>query len=262
MHASEDTPLPRTDITSTQLPPAKNQLDEYTWEELASISKAIGACESVDEAHAIAIEYGIVDSSCSRANQSGKDVTLEDGTVGTVLVMGIWLDETESGERTGITFCFDQCLSSRKMNSSNDNTGGWEHCSMRQWMNDELLDQLPTELASHIVPVRKKTPNVNETENFTSFCETIDLLWLPSFDELANPTSPYALLATSAIDANGPNEQLEKRDAKSGIPCAWWCRTPAMTHIDGFCSITPDGHVMRIGQADIARGVAPCFCLG
>jgi len=251
--------------SSSALPSVQDSLEAYSWDDLSAISNAISSCASLDEAFDLAREFRIIDETGSPKDHDGKTIVLADGTTATVVVAGIWSDQLETDEKAGITFCFEQCISVRPMNSSNDNTGGWEQSAMRRWMNSELLLETPSDLACHIAPVRKATPDVNETENLSSSTTTIDRLWLPSFDELTYQPAQYQLYAGAGIAATGPNDALVKKsggsDGTNGTPCSWWCRTPAMTHVDGFYHISPDGHIVRVGPADIARGVAPFFCL-
>lgn len=56
---------------------------------------------------------------------------------------------------------------------------GWVDSDIREWLNDEVIDELPNEITKHICTVRKITHN-SDGERF----ETTDKLFLPSESEI------------------------------------------------------------------------------
>lgn len=50
----------------------------------------------------------------------------------------------------GILFIFDDCVTRRCMNSDNTTVGGYEKSELCKWINEELLEQFPTNLKSRI----------------------------------------------------------------------------------------------------------------
>ena len=50
----------------------------------------------------------------------------------------------------GILFIFDDCVTRHCMNSDGTAKGGYENSELCKWINEELLEQFPTNLKSRI----------------------------------------------------------------------------------------------------------------
>jgi len=73
-------------------------------------------------------------------------------------------DKADDSGKANITFgSKDLMATSRAMNATNTNIGGWNASGLRTWMNGTLLSQLPTELKTAIKPVKKYTSSGNSS---------------------------------------------------------------------------------------------------
>ena len=168
----------------------KPSLNDYTWEELALISRKIQETSSNKKALEIAETYHLVNSKQSLENENTKTVRLSDGTKTQVQIVGFKADTlTDDGLPAGITFMFRTPIAMRTVND-HAATGGWEQSSLREWLADEGMATLPDDLRNQIRSVRKLTNNTGGTKDASSITATDDKLWLPSMSELCGYQAP------------------------------------------------------------------------
>lgn len=224
----------------------KPALGDYSWAELKDIAKQIKAAKSDAAGLEIAKRYRLTTHSGTLTAENTKALHLTDGTEVEVQIVGFRQDilAADPDKTAGITFLFRTPIGPRPMNQ-NVAQGGWEQSSLRLWMNDELIKQLPRELASRIVMVKKTTNNTGATTSADSLTVTQDRLWIPSMSELcgaqgpetfdsdyrylsalySNEGSQYLLfneLQTSGLKANSSLVRSLK-----GKDVYWWERTPS-----------------------------------
>ena len=226
----------------------RQNLNDYSWGELAAISAKVGACENETDAVRIAASYGLC-SDEGRINAGNvKKLTLANGQPIRIQLAGVWHDERTDGGKAGLTFAFADAAGERAMNHAfesedgahADSVGGWQASDMRTWLNGDFLNDLPADLRSRIVSVQKRTANrvgaqdeldeagrlAGAADDWVS--ETSDKLWLFSVAELCGSVparaelgidstmtpvyraegSQYRLFADAGVAAFEPNKEL------------------------------------------------------
>lgn len=153
------------------------------------------------------------------------------------------------------------CLETgRGMNSSNTNSGGWNSCAMRTYLNDVFFKLLPDELQNVISQRSFKTSVGNQSSSLQS---AEDKIWLPREYEVFGAVS----YAASTEHSTGKAEQFAiyatasnrvKTYGKSGSTAYWWLSSPYVSDSAYFCAVCASGSANG-SYAGSAFGVCPCF---
>lgn len=224
-------------VTASFLP-VKAALNDMSWADINTICQAGKASEY----------WSIGDT---------KNITLSTGEEITVRIEDFNHDTLATGGKAPVTFGMVDCLNTtRAMNSSNANSGGWGSSAMRTFMTT-LLGQLPGDLQSVIKSVTKTTSAGNNSSALTT---TSDKLWLFSHTEVnfeANANyspggegSAYPLFVSNSSRVKKVN----------GSTYSWWLRSPYATYATGFCYVSYSGYAIN-NYASYTSGVAVGFCL-
>lgn len=266
----------------------KPSLDDYTWEELALISRKIQETFSNKKALEIAETYHLVNSKYSLEDESTKTIRLSDGTQAQVQIVGFKADTlTDNGSPAGITFMFRTPIAMRPVNDSAA-SGGWEQSSLRAWLADKGIAMLPDDLRHQIRSVRKLTNNTGGTKDAGSITTTDDKLWLPSMSELCGYQAPetfaegYEYLS-ALYSGEGDQYQLYHEQGISGLTTndamirtvdgkkiCYWERTPSADCSEEadstyFNRVGKDGDVFSWAtpgnKPDQMTYVLPGFCI-
>lgn len=207
-------------------PQVKSCLNDYSWEEIAQISKLISKKGDQNGAIEIAKKYHLCTADGKLDGTQTKDVTLSDGTQTKVMIMGFNHDDKSDGSgKAGITFIFADDIAKKNMFEKADldnlfqkiqddgsTSISWENASLRSWLSDSFSNELPSDLREQIVSVDKADavmpwvsytidsyygggigaelnddPDLMTTSTTTT---TSDKLWVPSYVELA-PISDF-----------------------------------------------------------------------
>lgn len=202
-------------------PQVKSCLNDYSWEEIAQISKLISKKGDQNGAIGIAKKYHLCTADGKLDGTQTKDVTLSDGTQTKVMIMGFNHDDKSDGSgKAGITFIFADDIAKKNMFERADLDNlfqkiqddgsasiSWENTSLRSWLSDSFSNELPSDLSEQIVSVDKADavmpwvsytidsyygggigaelnddPDLMTTSTTTT---TSDKLWVPSYVELA-----------------------------------------------------------------------------
>ena len=265
----------------------KSNMSSYSWSELSKIATEISKADSDAAGREIAMEYNLLNSS-GKLDTSTKSITLSDGTTAHVMLAGIRHDDLGSGGKAGLTFVFTDAPAAYAMNENASNDGGWEKSEMREWLNGDFLDMLPSDLKGAIKAASKKT-NSSAYTTPGAVSSTSDKLWLLSYVEIAGSIAPADLMKGSGIPAatynaegkqyqvfseakvsgNGDNDKLMRTFTGSdgngivmpGESCSWWMRSLSMTWTSGFAAVDADGNPLNAWITDHELGVVPGFCL-
>lgn len=262
---------------------------DYSWEELSEISSSIASAATDEEGRAVAEGYNVHVGDMRR-------IKLRDDTVVDVTVVGLRADERSDGSgKAGITLMCSP-ISTRPMNDSATNEGGWASSGLRSWLAADGLALLPEELSSQIVSVRKSTNNTGVTSDASSVTQTDDALWLFSASEvcgaltwfaneygdapnawtgyvdytvydalLSSEGSQYELFSAAGVTGESdPSGVLEQSLRGTGV--AWWYRTSypySFTGTDAsfFYQVMASGFPSSVGDASSVAGVVVGFCL-
>lgn len=151
---------------------------------------------------------------------------------------------------------------------------------MREWLNREGLNRLPSDLHEALVQVEKLSNNTGETKDPSSVTKTADNLWLFSCVELIGPISPndwgddktswmtsilnlegeqYTLFANFEISPSTGATVFSRE--YNGHPIGWWQRSAGAYSDNQFRLTNAKGAVRDKAAADENRGVLPGFCI-
>ena len=166
--------------------------------------------------------------------------------------------------RGTVDFISKDCLqTTRSMNSSNTNAGGWVSCALRTTLNTTIYETLPQVVKDAIVEKTHKTSAGNKS---TSLVEHTDKLWLPTEYEMfgaitysantenANVNKHYAVFDTNA--------DRIKHQGTNGSAVNWWESSPHASNSTYFCVVNSDGSAGYDTAATSSRGVLLCFRIG
>lgn len=224
-------------------PQVKSCLNDYSWEEIAQISKLISKKGDQNGAIGIAKKYHLCTADGKLDGTQTKDVTLSDGTQTKVMIMGFNHDDKSDGSgKAGITFIFADDVAKKNMFERADLDNlfqeiqddgsaniSWENASLRSWLSDSFSNELPSDLRKQIVSVDKADAvmpwvsytidsyygggigaELNDDPDLMTTSTTIttsDKLWVPSFVEVA-PLSDYLMNGWTYLLQEGSQYQL------------------------------------------------------
>ena len=233
----------------------KYDLDSMSWSEISQIARAGRA----------PMLFNIGDE---------KTITLSTGEKITLVILDFWHDyyydaDNDEDIPAGITFGMKNCLSTRyQMNASNTNVGGWSGSAMHNVMQT-LYSQLPADLRSVIIPVKKKTSAGNKSTTINTTTETIWLLSRVEVDGTDAATYkdegvqyPYFKRNNVAVVSGyygNPNYVKGLSDGE-GSAYNWWLRSPYVTYASYFWCVDGDGFVTNHAASD-SIGVSFGFCV-
>ena len=187
-----------------------------------------------------------------------KDITVGSETL-TLVIMGFNHDDLASGGKAGITFGMKNLMATtRRMNASNTNSGGFTGSEMYSWLQNTLLPTLPSDLQAVLKSVNKKTSagsqsstiNTNSMKLFL-FSE-IEIFGSTPYSK-AGEGSQYSYFATAA-------NRIKYLSNGSGSAGWWWERSPNGGNSSNFCSVDSNGSA-NFNGADYAYGVCFGFCV-
>ena len=219
------------------------RLEDYSWDELSAISRALTDAANLQEALSIAAGYHLVTEAGKIDGSQTKALELQDGSSASVFICGIRHDLRSDGlGQTGLTFMFRDAVCKRAMNEEPTNAGGWAASQMRGYLDAAVEDLLPYELASVIVPVEKRTNNMGATDDIDNVNATSDRLWLFSAAELglhvdwlyggtqsqmlAAEGSTYQVFYDTPRDSAAFSKLYSKAVPGATGPEYWWERSP------------------------------------
>lgn len=186
-------------------------------------------------------------------------ITLTSSEVITMQILAIDQDSTHQ-----VIFGSKYCLqTSRNMNSTETNVGGWNSSAMRTYLNQSFYATLPDDVTAYIA---ERTVQYSSGNGGTSLVAATDKIWLPRekeiFGAVTNSASTEgATCSQFPIYATSANRI--KTIGVSGAITYWWESSP---NIKGaypttyFCLVATDGSAGSNG-ASHAGGVVPCFQL-
>ena len=161
---------------------------------------------------------------------STKDMIIGESVVADVEIIGHNHDNLadKSGKAPLTFFCLDLPKIIRVMHNATSTVGGWEMCTMRTFLNEDLLGALPDQLKAIIKPVAKISDGGYENQTLVT---TADSCWIPSYEEVGFSTSGQPVVpgqgtAYSEIFSNSASRQ--KFIIDSTETGRWWLRSVYM----------------------------------
>ncbi len=223
------------------IPPRKrNRYDPVfannTWAEI------IEACQN----NAVPDAWGVGDQKTMTIN--GADYPID--------IIGKNHDSYSDGSGTApLTFQLHDCYATDyQMNTSDDNTGGWTECAMRNTHLPAILALMPSEVQAGIKQVNKLTSGGSASSTIDT---TADKLFLLSEIEIFGSTS-YSKSGEGTQYAyyKAGNSKIKNN---SGSASSWWERSPHGRNSVYFCYVYSNGNAAST-KASRSYGVAFGFC--
>lgn len=250
-------------------PEARSALADYSWTELSQISALISAAESDEEGVKIAGYYNLCDETGAIDAEATKPLELADGTSVPIAVAGFRHDTRSDGSGlAGISFVARGSVGSQPMNALAQTAGGWEASTLRAWVNEGLLAQLPAELADLLVAVDKTNnpvPGSGGGQTVTS-----DRVWLLAYSEIVGELGEGSWLYGSYQSEGAQykifsdlgvtwGESFPQVALSSGE--YWWERSPSPNNSAWFMCVSPAGETSYGHRPATANAVIIGFCL-
>ena len=181
------------------------------------------------------------------------------GTDYIVTIMDFNHDDLADGSgKAGITIGLKNCLTTaHAMNSSATNSGGWESCAMRSWLQSDVLGWLPEELQAVIKKVSKKTSAGSSSSTIKT---SEDNLFLLSEVEIFGSTSYSCSGEGTQYSYFTNTSRRVKTSGDSGSATRWWERSPYSGDSNFFCGVGSSGSAYS-SNADASIGGSFSFCI-
>lgn len=257
---SPDPSQPITGLTYFYAQFAFNGYIEDSWEDI------IAACKSGDTS-----KYGLGGRKTLTYTLAGVESTVEMEIVGKNHDELATADAEYNGgmETAALSFLpkvigaeFKQMNNSPKEwnGVSNYNAGGWELSTLRALLQGELFNAMPAELQNAIKPVKKISDRGYADP---VLAETVDLLWLPSEDELNGDGGLYDQTVPGqgkAYPVFTTYASRTKTRGTSSSNVAYWTRSTGISFMHYFRYVDARGYIAN-GGASSSMGVAFGFCL-
>ena len=171
----------------------------------------------------------------------------------------------------GFVLEFEDIITTKAMNSTNTNVGGWPASSMYTFVNTDIYNAIPEELRNGIIDTTVVSGH-GSTSGETNFTST-DKVYLLSTGEIwANGTSgsitwDSARTLTRQLDyykmRNVTTSNYGDAIKKNGNSAAWWwLRAAYSTTTNSFSTVDFYGRYNYLNSASGSGGVAPAFRLG
>ena len=166
----------------------------------------------------------------------------------------------------GFVLEFADIITTRIMNSSSTNVGGWPASSMRRFVNNDIYNSLPSNLKNGIIDTTVVSSHgSSDSSNFTS----IDKLYLLAPKEiysdgyLSSDTAKYLTRQLDYYKKEGVTTSNYSKAIKmyNSTATIWWLRSAVSSGDRNFFTITSDGNWSGI-NAYTAFGVSPAFRIG
>ena len=251
-------------------PEVRSSYPEYSWAELSQISALISAAESDEMGIQIAAHYNLCGADGTIGVDSTKSLELSTGASVPIAIAGFRHDTRSDGTGlAGISFVARGSVGTEPMNALAQTAGGWEGSTLRAWVNEGLLAQLPAELADLLVPVNKTT-NPVAGSGTTAQSVTSDRVWLLSYSEIVGEV-PAGNKRYGIYQPEGEQYSLFAQLGVTGAESApqvalasgeyWWERSPEQTNSTWFMCVSPDGDTGYGHRPATPDAVVIGFCL-
>ena len=136
------------------------------------------------------------------------------------------------------------------LNSNNTNSGGWEKCPRRTWLNYVIPKALPTTLSG----IFKQFTNSNNSGG-----NTTDYFALPSEYEVFGSNSYSG--ETNGTQFTWYKTSSNRVKTYGGSPCWWWERSVYSGDSNNFCLVDDDGSASYFYYSDPGGGLSFFGCI-
>ena len=167
----------------------------------------------------------------------------------------------------GFVLEFADIITTRTMNDTNTNSGGWPATSMRTFLNNDIYNSLPSNLKNGIVDtsVVSGHGNTSGENNFISTdklyllsLKEIYIDWSKNWDSAKDLTRTLDYYVAQGVATSNYSGAIKKNKSSSS---GWWLRTANSTTTIWFFGIGVDGGYFS-ESTDCPFGVSPAFRIG
>lgn len=249
-------------------PEVRSDVEDYSWTELSQIAALIADAQTDAEGYKIGATYGVCKDDGSLSGLETKDLELDDGTTVEMRVVGVRQDVTADGSVVGLSLVATESVGAVAWDDYARDNVGWEGSTLRSWLNDSLLDELPEELQELVVEVKKST-NQPAASGAAGQQTTDDKLWVPSYSELVGSLGLGSPRYGSYIsegnqyrlyDDMGVTWEDASAVALSGNSF-WWLRSPDVSNGNWVLCVSPDGTPSYGNRPATQNEILIGFCL-
>ena len=150
-------------------------------------------------------------------------------------------------------------LGTAAWNATATNSGGWNSCRMRTRECANLVNCLPSDLQTVIKTVSKYTATGGQTSNVIASSDKFFLLSEFEVFGRVNSGRPEEENYQKQYSWYTNHRTLKYLGSDSGY---WYLRSPAAGTSNKVCGVSMgSGLINTYGDASMAQGVAPCFCI-
>ena len=166
----------------------------------------------------------------------------------------------------GFVLEFADIITTRKMNDTSTNVGGWPVTSMRTFVNNDIYNAIPSEIKNAIIDTTIVSGHgKGDTENFTS----TDKLYLlapkeiytdfdDTYDTAKDLTRTLDYYTAQGVTISNKSGAIKKNGTNDYV---WWFRAAGSNGTYAFLYVTYSGDWGN-NNANRSNGVTPAFRLG
>jgi hypothetical protein len=185
-----------------------------------------------------------------------KSMTIN-GTSYMIDIIGKNHDTYTDGGTAPLTFQLHDCYATtRAMNGSNTNVGGWRGCNMRTNHIPDILALMPSEVQAGVKEVNKPTSAGNTSATIDT---AVDKLFLLSEIEVFGSISQSVSGEGSQYAYYAAGNSKSKSIVGSSGGTSQWLRSPSLGNSSVFVNVSPGG-TTDYSSASYPYGIAPAFC--
>lgn len=232
-----------------KVPDEKKSLEECTWAEIKAVLDNGSKNDSNQWVIGDEVWFEIGDE---------KPIVLTDGETLTMQIIDFNHDVDSSGNVIPATFATKELMATSKaMNSTNTNAGGWSNSEMYTYLQSTVYDKLPDDIKAVLKPAVKKSTEGSQSTNILS---STDNLFLLSYSEVGFGTSsPYGDEGTNYPYFSSSTQRIKYKVGSTSAE-GWWLRSPSVDGTNGFRCVGSGGF-SDYGSAGGSRGVCFAFCV-
>ena len=159
----------------------------------------------------------------------------------------------------GFVLEFENALIKRRMNDTDKNLNGWSQSEMRNYLNNILINGLPSELQMYIIPTTVISSYKERNKDAIMF-NTVDKLYLLSTVELTGTVQneEVNLTHTRQLDLYNNTDISRTKKLNDGTVIPWRLRSVPNDNSDSFYSVYEDETISQ-SSASVASGISPVF---
>ena len=236
-------------FSKMEVPSEQKAFADCTWAEI----KAVLVNGSVNDSN----QWTVGDTVWFEVGDE-KPITLTNGETLTIQIADFNHDVDTNGNVVPCTFVTKELMATSKaMNSTSTNAGGWANSAMYSYIQGDVYDMLPADIQALLTPVVKKSTEGSKSTNIIS---STDKLFLLSYSEVGFGTSsPYGDEGTQyPIFTDATSRKKYKVGATSAS--RWWLRSPYTSNTTGFYSVYSNGSINN-NLASYTCGVCFAFAM-